>query len=186
MWAGTAARLIPPQLKLRSPGSGGSPPAPPASPAPQPGSTGLALPARLPQRAEVGAPHLRGPSPPTPWQVPPAVRPVPPPLGARPPRPARTGHAQSRVTRRAPEARAHSARGRPDPAARRAAMERIEGAAVGRCAASPYLRPLTLHYRQPPRSTLHLLTGYVSLQLLENGTQKSWDFMKTHDRAWCW
>ncbi|XP_066133116.1 uridine diphosphate glucose pyrophosphatase NUDT14 [Saccopteryx bilineata] len=41
-------------------------------------------------------------------------------------------------------------------------MERIEGAAVGRCAASPYLRPLTLHYRQ-------------------NGAQKSWDFMKTHD-----
>ncbi|XP_004434375.1 PREDICTED: uridine diphosphate glucose pyrophosphatase isoform X1 [Ceratotherium simum simum] len=41
-------------------------------------------------------------------------------------------------------------------------MERIEGAAVGRCASSPYLRPLTLHYRQ-------------------NGTQKSWDFMKTHD-----
>ncbi|XP_011385777.2 uridine diphosphate glucose pyrophosphatase-like [Pteropus vampyrus] len=41
-------------------------------------------------------------------------------------------------------------------------MERIEGAAVGRCAASPYLRPFTLHYRQ-------------------NGTQKSWDFMKTHD-----
>uniref|UniRef100_U3DU67 Uridine diphosphate glucose pyrophosphatase NUDT14 n=1 Tax=Callithrix jacchus TaxID=9483 RepID=U3DU67_CALJA len=41
-------------------------------------------------------------------------------------------------------------------------MERIEGASVGRCAASPYLRPLTLHYRQ-------------------NGTQKSWDFMKTHD-----
>ncbi|XP_045308149.1 uridine diphosphate glucose pyrophosphatase NUDT14 isoform X1 [Leopardus geoffroyi] len=60
-------------------------------------------------------------------------------------------------------------------------MERIEGAAVGRCAASPYLRPLTLHYRQPPQPTLHLLTGYVSLQLLENGTQKSWDFMKTHD-----
>ncbi|XP_038530763.1 uridine diphosphate glucose pyrophosphatase NUDT14 isoform X12 [Canis lupus familiaris] len=29
-------------------------------------------------------------------------------------------------------------------------MERIEGAAVGRCAASPYLRPLTLHYRQGP------------------------------------
>ncbi|KAF6268956.1 nudix hydrolase 14 [Rhinolophus ferrumequinum] len=41
-------------------------------------------------------------------------------------------------------------------------MERIEGVAVGRCASSPYLRPLTLHYRQ-------------------NGTQKSWDFMKTHD-----
>ncbi|XP_020937214.1 uridine diphosphate glucose pyrophosphatase isoform X5 [Sus scrofa] len=41
-------------------------------------------------------------------------------------------------------------------------MERIEGAAVGRCADSPYLRPLTLHYRQ-------------------NGTQKSWDFVKTHD-----
>ncbi|XP_049754909.1 uridine diphosphate glucose pyrophosphatase NUDT14 isoform X5 [Elephas maximus indicus] len=41
-------------------------------------------------------------------------------------------------------------------------MERIEGAAVSRCADSPYLRPLTLHYRQ-------------------NGTQKSWDFMKTHD-----
>ncbi|XP_028352276.1 uridine diphosphate glucose pyrophosphatase NUDT14 isoform X2 [Physeter macrocephalus] len=41
-------------------------------------------------------------------------------------------------------------------------MERIEGAAVGRCAASPYLLPLTLHCRQ-------------------NGTQKSWDFMKTHD-----
>ncbi|XP_058914848.1 uridine diphosphate glucose pyrophosphatase NUDT14 isoform X1 [Kogia breviceps] len=41
-------------------------------------------------------------------------------------------------------------------------MERIEGAAVGRCAASPYLLPLTLHYRQ-------------------NGTQKSWDFVKTHD-----
>ncbi|XP_036162290.1 uridine diphosphate glucose pyrophosphatase NUDT14 isoform X1 [Myotis myotis] len=41
-------------------------------------------------------------------------------------------------------------------------MERIEGAAVARCAASPYLQPFTLHYRQ-------------------NGTQKSWDFMKTHD-----
>ncbi|XP_077798266.1 uridine diphosphate glucose pyrophosphatase NUDT14 isoform X1 [Macaca mulatta] len=41
-------------------------------------------------------------------------------------------------------------------------MDRIEGASVGRCAASPYLRPLTLHYRQ-------------------NGAQKSWDFMKTHD-----
>ncbi|XP_063571854.1 uridine diphosphate glucose pyrophosphatase NUDT14 isoform X9 [Pongo abelii] len=41
-------------------------------------------------------------------------------------------------------------------------MERIEGASVGRCAASPYLRPLTLHYRQ-------------------NGARKSWDFMKTHD-----
>ncbi|XP_036134905.1 uridine diphosphate glucose pyrophosphatase NUDT14 [Molossus molossus] len=41
-------------------------------------------------------------------------------------------------------------------------MERIEGAAVSRCAASPYLQPFTLHYRQ-------------------NGTQKSWDFMKTHD-----
>ncbi|XP_053522119.1 uridine diphosphate glucose pyrophosphatase NUDT14 isoform X3 [Artibeus jamaicensis] len=42
-------------------------------------------------------------------------------------------------------------------------MERIEGAAVGRCTASPYLQPFTLHYRQ-------------------NGAQKSWDFMKTHDR----
>uniref|UniRef100_A0A8C0WZZ8 Uncharacterized protein n=1 Tax=Castor canadensis TaxID=51338 RepID=A0A8C0WZZ8_CASCN len=41
-------------------------------------------------------------------------------------------------------------------------MDRIEGVAVGRCASSPYLRPLTLHYRQ-------------------NGTQKSWDFMKTYD-----
>ncbi|XP_062947626.1 uridine diphosphate glucose pyrophosphatase NUDT14 [Cynocephalus volans] len=41
-------------------------------------------------------------------------------------------------------------------------MERIEGAAVARCADSPFLRPLTLHYRQ-------------------NGVQKSWDFMKTHD-----
>ncbi|XP_062037213.1 uridine diphosphate glucose pyrophosphatase NUDT14 isoform X1 [Lepus europaeus] len=41
-------------------------------------------------------------------------------------------------------------------------MEHIEGAAVGPCTASPYLQPLTLHYRQ-------------------NGTQKSWDFMKTHD-----
>ncbi|XP_044788820.1 uridine diphosphate glucose pyrophosphatase NUDT14 isoform X2 [Bubalus kerabau] len=41
-------------------------------------------------------------------------------------------------------------------------MERIEGVAVGRCAASPYLVPLTLHYRQ-------------------NGAQKSWDFMKTHN-----
>ncbi|XP_008854589.1 uridine diphosphate glucose pyrophosphatase isoform X3 [Nannospalax galili] len=41
-------------------------------------------------------------------------------------------------------------------------MERIEGVAVGLCARSPYLRPLTLYYRQ-------------------NGTQKSWDFMKTHD-----
>uniref|UniRef100_A0A671DLY6 Uridine diphosphate glucose pyrophosphatase NUDT14 n=2 Tax=Rhinolophus ferrumequinum TaxID=59479 RepID=A0A671DLY6_RHIFE len=50
----------------------------------------------------------------------------------------------------------------PARAASRAAMERIEGVAVGRCASSPYLRPLTLHYRQ-------------------NGTQKSWDFMKTHD-----
>lgn len=27
-------------------------------------------------------------------------------------------------------------------------MERIEGVAVGLCAQSPYLRPLTLHYRQ--------------------------------------
>ncbi|XP_045058024.1 uridine diphosphate glucose pyrophosphatase NUDT14 isoform X4 [Desmodus rotundus] len=41
-------------------------------------------------------------------------------------------------------------------------MERIEGAAVGRCTASPYLQPFTLHYRQ-------------------NGAQKSWDFVKTHD-----
>ncbi|KAM6201635.1 uridine diphosphate glucose pyrophosphatase NUDT14 [Rhynchocyon petersi] len=41
-------------------------------------------------------------------------------------------------------------------------MEKIEGAAVCRCVESPYLRPLTLHYRQ-------------------NGIQKSWDFMKTHD-----
>ncbi|KAM5272699.1 uridine diphosphate glucose pyrophosphatase NUDT14 isoform 2-T2 [Ctenodactylus gundi] len=41
-------------------------------------------------------------------------------------------------------------------------MERIEGAAVGHCASSPYLRPLRLHYRQ-------------------NGARKSWDFMKTHD-----
>nr|XP_026261349.1 uridine diphosphate glucose pyrophosphatase isoform X2 [Urocitellus parryii] len=41
-------------------------------------------------------------------------------------------------------------------------MERIEGVAVGRCASSSYMRPLTLHYRQ-------------------NGVQKSWDFMKTHD-----
>ncbi|XP_045757606.2 uridine diphosphate glucose pyrophosphatase NUDT14 isoform X2 [Mirounga angustirostris] len=63
---------------------------------------------------------------------------------------------------RQPEAGADSARVRPGRAAQRAAMERIEGAALGRCAASPYLRPFTLHYRQ-------------------NGTQKSWDFMKTHD-----
>lgn len=41
-------------------------------------------------------------------------------------------------------------------------MERIEGVAVGLCPQSPYLRPLTLHYRQ-------------------DGVQKSWDFMKTHD-----
>nr|XP_021510915.1 uridine diphosphate glucose pyrophosphatase isoform X2 [Meriones unguiculatus] len=41
-------------------------------------------------------------------------------------------------------------------------MERIEGVSVGLCARSPYLRPLTLHYRQ-------------------DGIQKSWDFMKTHD-----
>ncbi|KAM9645276.1 uridine diphosphate glucose pyrophosphatase NUDT14 [Trichechus inunguis] len=41
-------------------------------------------------------------------------------------------------------------------------MEKIEGAAVSRCTDSPYLRPLTLRYRQ-------------------NGIQKSWDFMKTHD-----
>ncbi|XP_008139554.2 uridine diphosphate glucose pyrophosphatase NUDT14 [Eptesicus fuscus] len=41
-------------------------------------------------------------------------------------------------------------------------MERIEGVTVGRCAASPYMQPLTVRYRQ-------------------NGTQKSWDFMKTHD-----
>ncbi|XP_005410914.1 PREDICTED: uridine diphosphate glucose pyrophosphatase isoform X2 [Chinchilla lanigera] len=41
-------------------------------------------------------------------------------------------------------------------------MERIEGAAVGPCPSSVYLCPLRLHYRQ-------------------NGVQKSWDFMKTHD-----
>ncbi|XP_063097315.1 uridine diphosphate glucose pyrophosphatase NUDT14 isoform X1 [Cavia porcellus] len=41
-------------------------------------------------------------------------------------------------------------------------MERIEGAAVGPCPSSIYLCPLRLHYRQ-------------------NGAQKSWDFMKTHD-----
>ncbi|XP_027272463.1 uridine diphosphate glucose pyrophosphatase NUDT14 isoform X2 [Cricetulus griseus] len=41
-------------------------------------------------------------------------------------------------------------------------MERIEGVTVGLCSRSPYLRPLTLHYRQ-------------------DGVQKSWDFMKTHD-----
>lgn len=44
----------------------------------------------------------------------------------------------------------------PARAASSAAMERIEGVAVGRCASSPYLRPLTLHYRQvrPPRGRL--------------------------------
>nr|XP_019602864.1 PREDICTED: uridine diphosphate glucose pyrophosphatase [Rhinolophus sinicus] len=61
-----------------------------------------------------------------------------------------------------PECGVDPAASAPARAASRAAMERIEGVAVGRCASSPYLRPLTLHYRQ-------------------NGTQKSWDFMKTHD-----
>ncbi|XP_038192983.1 uridine diphosphate glucose pyrophosphatase NUDT14 isoform X2 [Arvicola amphibius] len=41
-------------------------------------------------------------------------------------------------------------------------MERIEGVTVGLCSRSPYLRPLTLHYHQ-------------------DGVQKSWDFIKTHD-----
>ncbi|XP_037066805.1 uridine diphosphate glucose pyrophosphatase NUDT14 isoform X2 [Peromyscus leucopus] len=41
-------------------------------------------------------------------------------------------------------------------------MERIEGVTVGLCSRSLYLRPLRLHYRQ-------------------DGVQKSWDFMKTHD-----
>ncbi|KAM5338018.1 uridine diphosphate glucose pyrophosphatase NUDT14 isoform 1-T1 [Glossophaga mutica] len=36
-------------------------------------------------------------------------------------------------------------------------MERIEGAAVGRCTASPYLQPFTLHYRQPLTS-VHVST----------------------------
>ncbi|XP_036061232.1 uridine diphosphate glucose pyrophosphatase NUDT14 isoform X1 [Onychomys torridus] len=44
-------------------------------------------------------------------------------------------------------------------------MERIEGVTVGLCSRSPYLRPLRLHYRQ-------------------DGVQKSWDFMKTHDSEW--
>uniref|UniRef100_A0A8D2BHY9 Uridine diphosphate glucose pyrophosphatase NUDT14 n=1 Tax=Sus scrofa TaxID=9823 RepID=A0A8D2BHY9_PIG len=68
-------------------------------------------------------------------------------------------------SRARPPARVPRGPGPSPPPARavpRAAMERIEGAAVGRCADSPYLRPLTLHYRQ-------------------NGTQKSWDFVKTHD-----
>lgn len=67
---------------------------------------------------------------------------------------------------------------RPPRQAPRAAMERIEGVTVGRCAASPYMQPFTVHCRQ-------------------NGAQKPWDFMKTHDSvtillfnssggAWCW
>lgn len=63
-------------------------------------------------------------------------------------------------SRARPPARVPRGSGPSPPPARavpRAAMERIEGAAVGRCADSPYLRPLTLHYRQvspparPPR-----------------------------------
>lgn len=60
------------------------------------------------------------------------------------PLPGRTGHAP---TLPAP----------PQPAPR-TAMERIEGAAVGPCASSPYLQPLRLHYGQvspcarPPRA----------------------------------
>ncbi|XP_038401863.1 uridine diphosphate glucose pyrophosphatase NUDT14 isoform X3 [Canis lupus baileyi] len=79
-------------------------------------------------------------------------------------------------------------------------MERIEGAAVGRCAASPYLRPLTLHYRQgPPTCPTRRQRPAAPVWLLpcpqpvacsecpasstsgQNGAQKSWDFMKTHD-----
>ncbi|XP_028929199.1 LOW QUALITY PROTEIN: uridine diphosphate glucose pyrophosphatase NUDT14 [Ornithorhynchus anatinus] len=41
-------------------------------------------------------------------------------------------------------------------------MEQVEGLTVARCGASPFLRPYTLRYRQ-------------------NGTQKAWDFMRTHD-----
>ncbi|XP_036266714.1 uridine diphosphate glucose pyrophosphatase NUDT14 [Pipistrellus kuhlii] len=41
-------------------------------------------------------------------------------------------------------------------------MERIEGVAVGRCASSPNMQPLTMNYRQ-------------------NGTQRSWNVMKTQD-----
>lgn len=67
-----------------------------------------------------------------------------------PPRPAPRARRMPRVASRArplepgrsPSA---SAAARATP---RAAMERIEGAAVHRCVASPYLRPLTLHYRQ--------------------------------------
>ncbi|XP_072867484.1 uridine diphosphate glucose pyrophosphatase NUDT14 isoform X2 [Chlorocebus sabaeus] len=78
-------------------------------------------------------------------------------------------------------------------------MDRIEGASVGRCAASPYLRPLTLHYRQRRGLTvaqagLELLASNSWPQPilppwplkawgLQNGAQKSWDFMKTHDRS---
>ncbi|XP_012921618.1 uridine diphosphate glucose pyrophosphatase isoform X4 [Heterocephalus glaber] len=67
-------------------------------------------------------------------------------------RPLSITHAQTAVTHAQP-----AAAGPPH-----ATMECLEGSAVGPCAGSVYLRPLRLHYRQ-------------------NGTQKSWDFMKTHD-----
>ncbi|XP_066468416.1 uridine diphosphate glucose pyrophosphatase NUDT14 [Tiliqua scincoides] len=41
-------------------------------------------------------------------------------------------------------------------------MESVEGLSLGPCAASLYLRPLRLRYRQ-------------------NGVSKTWDFMRTHD-----
>uniref|UniRef100_F6XBX0 Uridine diphosphate glucose pyrophosphatase NUDT14 n=3 Tax=Equus TaxID=9789 RepID=F6XBX0_HORSE len=132
---------------------GPSPPVTPAPagprtrPVPTPRGSGSAQPTREPQAGDTCAP----------------ARPAP---AARPPRPAppRAHWACPEPVTRPPARAQHRPCPRPPPArpAPRAAMERIEGAAVGRCAASPYLRPLTLHYRQ-------------------NGTQKSWDFMKTHD-----
>lgn len=65
------------------------------------------------------------------WTLWPALRPAP-----------RVNWACPEVRRRAP------AYFGPRKTLPRATMERIDGVSVGLCAHSPYLRPLTLHYRQ--------------------------------------
>lgn len=154
--AGTAARVLLLGLDREAPSPRAQAIACPAGPlqprprARQPAAwTHRLAPAPLTPGADPGAPHRRGDSAGA-ARAPCAPRPAPAPSC-----PARAhwacsepGHAPGspRPVRTLPASG-------PGRAALRAAMERIEGVAVGRCAASLYLRPFTLHYRQvsPPR-----------------------------------
>ncbi|KAG8514470.1 Uridine diphosphate glucose pyrophosphatase, partial [Galemys pyrenaicus] len=133
---------------------------PQAQPAPAPPPLGASVPGRGGIRSAAFPPEL-------PWNPLPPNREAPGPCRAAPPAGPGLEPPAARHLRPAPRtlgmpAPGHAHRPESSTARRAAAMERIEGAAVGRSAASPYLRPLRLHYHQ-------------------NGVQKSWDFMQTHD-----